>query len=337
MDAILTHDLSKRFGKHTALANLNIAVPAGSIYAFVGEASCGKTTALRIFAGISTPSAGECTVLGLNPYTDAHRLHTVTGVVTETAKLYGNMTVTENLQHVAKLYELDTNDTVDRISFLLHKLDIWHARDLPAAQLPTNALQRANLARALLHRPKMLLLDEPTDGMDRETTDCVQDLLQFIVGEEGATAVLCTRHLDHAQQIGDHYAIMKNGMLMAKGNLAVLSRIYGMKARLSLELAQGSPAPKGFVPMERYWVRSIQEEGEVPDLVAAVTAAGCRLCGVRIIRPTLQDIFQHLFSDENEVTYFDGEDITYEDVQGGSGGPGSTAVPAEQFWPDKTT
>lgn len=311
MNAIVAYQLSKRYGSEKALSDISLVIPEGGMYALVGAENCGKTTAIRLFSGLSLPSAGECSLLGMSPGYDYQKVRRMTGVVLDTAKLYQNNTVSENLTFFAKLYEIDKNDTIDRISFLLHKLDIWDYRDIEVSKVPTNVLQRANLARALIHSPRVLLMDEPTEGLDKDTREIIRSMLVHVVREEGGTALLCTRHMDHAQEICTQYGIMDKGQLVTDGDLEQLRKYSGLKFKVSFRLAETSPEPKGFVASENLWIKSIRDEHEIPEIIATAVYNGCQICEVKTMKPTLSDIYSRIFYGDAETRYFDGED--YED------------------------
>ena len=169
MDAVVAYDLTKEYEGQAALSGLNLQVPQGEAFACVGERGCGKTTLVRLLSGLCRPTSGECTVLGLSPSHEPQRLHSVAGTVLDSAHLYTGMTLYENLHFFAGLHGLDDNDALERSSFLLHKLDIWEGRDLPVEKLSTGVVRRASLARALMHSPKVLLVDDSAGGLDQET------------------------------------------------------------------------------------------------------------------------------------------------------------------------
>src|SRR5699024_9880686 len=178
-------------------------------------------------SGLCLPTMGECSVLGLSPSHESQRLHQLAGTVLAGAKLYGNMTLWENLRFFAGLYGLDDNDALERSSFLLHKLDIWEGRDLRVVDLPTGVLRRASLARALMHSPRLLLMDGPSGALDSETAAAIESLLSCVAREEGVTLFLCTSDRAVAQSLCRSFAILKGGVLLAKGDLEALRRGAG--------------------------------------------------------------------------------------------------------------
>lgn len=293
MDAIVTYDLAKQYGSTWALRGLNLQVPQGSAVACVGRENSGKTTLIRLLSGLYRPTSGECTVLGLSPAFETERLHALVGTVLGTARLYGHLTLQENLNFFAGLHQVDSNDGVERSSFLLHALDIWEARDLKVRELPTGVLRRAALAQALMHRPSVLLLDLPPQGLDPESQEATHRLLAQTMEQEGTTLLLCTRNMAYAQAVCGGFALLKDGVLLGKGDLESLRRGAGLRFRAALRLKEGDPAPAGFrLGEEGLWIREIASEEEMPQLIAQAVQGGGSLFEARVIRPTLAEIYE---------------------------------------------
>lgn len=291
MDAVAAYDLTKEYNGQSVLAGLNLQVPQGEAFACVGEKGCGKTTLIRLLSGLARPTSGECTVLGLSPLHEPQRLHTVAGTVLETAKLYTGMTLWENLRFFAGLHGMDDNDSLERSSFLLHKLDIWEGRDLPVENLTTGVIRRASLAQALMHSPKILLADEPSVGLDQETADAIYSLLSCVAEEEGLTLFLCSSNMAYAQRLCDNFAILKHGALLAKGDLESLREGAGVCYRAQLRLAADSPAPVGFQYVDGAWEKELKAETDMPKIIAQAVGEGLSLYEARLIRPTLKEIY----------------------------------------------
>ena len=297
MDAIYSFELSKQYEKKFALQNLSLRIGEGQRFSIVGSAGCGKTTALRLFAALTIPTIGECSVFGHSSQYEPEKVHSLTGVVTETSKLYESMTVRDNLIFFSGLYDLDSNDFLDRFSFLLHRLDIWETRDRYVRELSTTALQRVHLARALMHSPRILMMDEPTEGMDLDTIAVVKGLIDHISMEEGVTVLVCTRHFLHAQEFCDRYAIMDAGVIAASGDLETLRNRAGLLYRAKFILADNSPKPGAEFTREdgNIWSRKIQSETEMPELISKVSSTGCQLYQAIIEKPNLNDIYNRLY------------------------------------------
>ncbi len=291
MDAIVTYDLTKQYGPRTVLGGLSLQVPAGIAFACVGKEHCGKTALIRLLAGLSRPSFGECSVWGYSPVFEADKLHSIMGTVLNTAKLYESLTLTENLRFFAGINGVDENDALDRISFLLHRLDIWEERDGRVEDLPTDVIRRASLARALIHRPRVLLLDEPTDGLDRETAESVQELLAHLVAQEGMTVLMCTEDMEFAEASCQRFVLLREGSLMARGDMESLRQGAGVRYRAVLRLGEGEAPPKGFRLSEGQWKREISSEEELPKIISRAVADGKKLYEARLEKPGLEEIY----------------------------------------------
>lgn len=291
MDAIIAYDLSKQYGSDIALCGVNLEIPQGSIFACVGEEKSGKTTLMRLLAGLCVPTMGECTVMGYSPVAEAEKVHAVTGVVLDTASLYEDMTLNANLMFTASINGIEPNDAIDRTSFLLHKLDIWEFREEPVRELPTGALWRASLARALMHSPRLLLIDEPAGGVDQESMDAVGQLIRYLVDEEEATVVLSTGNLQHAQTLCGSFAVLKEGSILAKGDLESLRKGAGLNYQASLRLGEGGEALGGFrLAADGRWVKTIASEEEMPKIIREA-AQQASLYEAAVLKPTLEDIY----------------------------------------------
>lgn len=292
MDAITAFDLTKRYGSQSALYGLNLQVPAGSAFACVGRECSGKTTLIRLLSGLCRPSAGECSVLGFSPFFEAGRLHAVSGTVLDTAQLYKNRTVSENLLFFAGINGVDENDALDRLSFLLHRLDIWESRDEKVESLPTSVVRRASLARALIHNPRILLMDEPADGLDRETGESMGELFSHLVSQEGMTLLLATRNPYYAQRTCDNFALLRDGILMGRGDLETLRKNAGVRYRAILRLKEGEAPLGGFRPVENgEWEKEIDSEKELAEIISKTVSSGKTLYEARLIKPYLEEIY----------------------------------------------
>ena len=291
MDAVTAYGLTKQFDGRTVLQELNLQIPQGAAMACAGQEGSGKTTLIRLLAGLCRPTAGECSVLGLSPAFETAKLHGVMGVVLETAPLYGSLTLAENLRFFAGLHNIDSNDALERSSFLLHKLGIWEFRDEKAGALPTGVARRASLARALMHAPRVLLMDEAARGLDAETAQTVQELLRYLVREEGIALLLGTRNMVYAQGVCDSFALLQNGVLIARGGLETLRQGAGVRLRAALKLGEEDAAPAGFQLREGFWQKEIDSEKEMPSIISQLVGQGRSLYEAKLIHPTLDEIY----------------------------------------------
>lgn len=291
MDAIITYDLSKAYGNREALSGVNLQVPEGKAFACVGQAGAGKTTLIRLLSGLSRSTAGECAVMGYSPIFETEKLHAVAGTVLDSARMYKSMTLSENLRFFAGINGVDENDAIDRTSFLLHRLDIWESRDEKIGALPTGVLRRGSLARALIHSPRVLLMDEPADGLDKETADSVKELLSQQVSQEGVTVLLCTRNMEYAQQLCDGFALLNEGRVMARGDLESLRQSTGVRYRAVLRLGEGKTPSGKFRFKDGLWEKEIRSEEELPKIISQTVREGKKLYEARLEKPTLEEIY----------------------------------------------
>ncbi len=292
MDAIAAFDLTKQYNHKLALQGINFQVPEGRAAACIGDEGSGKTTLVRLLAGLRRPTAGECSVMGLSPAFESARLHGIMGTVLHSARLYANMSIADNLRFFAGMQGVTRDETVERLSFLLHRLDIWDERDKHPKELPTGVLLRAGLARAVIHRPRVLVMDDQGAGMDMETAQRVRELLDYLVQEEGVTLLFCSQNMNYAQNICSSFALLHQGILLARGNFESLRIGGGVRLKAALRLAKGQAAPAGFRLEEGIWTREIQSEAEMPKLISGVVEQGLQLYEAKVMRPELEEIYR---------------------------------------------
>lgn len=296
MDAIGAFDLTKVYGRkggEPALRSINLQVREGRSMACVGPEASGKTTLIRLLSGLLRPTSGECSVLGLSPAHETARLHSMAGTVLYSSKLYADLSLWENLLFFAGVQKLSKNDAVERASFLLHRLNLWDERELSPDRLSTGMFKRASLARALIHRPRVLLMDSQGAGMDLETAGLVRELLEYAGREEGVALLMCTQDMGFAESFCQSFGLLCKGTLMARGDLESLRIGGGVRLRASLRLKEGDTAPEGFRRQpDGTWQREVESEEEMPRLIMQAVSEGSSLYEARLIRPGLHEIYQ---------------------------------------------
>ncbi|MCH3971643.1 MAG: ABC transporter ATP-binding protein [Oscillospiraceae bacterium] len=299
MDAIITDRLTKSYDHKTnALEALSLSVPAGTAYALLGSGGAGKTTAVKLLSGLITPSSGSCSILQIDPAKQPSRLHGVCGVMTSSARLYGCLTGQENLQFFGAAAGMKAADAHTRTAELMKDLGIWSARDLPVSEYPTNMLQRLSLARALLARPQVLLLDEPLFGLDPESAQAVLGLLGGLVQQEGMTILLCTHFPPYAQQLCTEFGILCEGSVIAGGTLPVLCQKAGCQMRAGLRLPEKDSLAGFSLAADGFWQKEIKNEDAMPEILREAVAEGHDIYEARLYRPTLADVYTALLGKE---------------------------------------
>ncbi len=290
--AIHTEQLTKIYHDSvTALQDLTIDVPAGDIFGFLGPNGAGKTTTVRLLTGLLAPTRGSCTVCGFLPSKKFREVHRICGVVTDGARMYAQMTGKENLLFFARTADMPPEDAHSRSEELLKRLDLWDARDKRLRDYSTGMAQRLSLARALIHRPQILLLDEPTSGLDPESAQSVNDMISDLARTEGVTVFLCTHQLRYAQDICRHYGILEKGNLLGFGDLETLGRNASMHRRAVLRLKDGDELEGFEHGSDGWWRADLAGEDEMPALLKRIIGAGHDVYEARIVSPTLESVY----------------------------------------------
>jgi ABC-2 type transport system ATP-binding protein len=212
--AIDVHDLSKCFGTLQAVNHISIQIEQGHITGFLGPNGSGKTTSLRMLCGLLTPDSGSGRVLGLDFPREAEAIKRQTGYMTQRFSLYEDLTIEENLAFIARVYSLDR--VAQRVDQSLEKLGLQNRRKQLAGQLSGGWKQRLALAAAVMHEPRLLLLDEPTAGVDPQARRDFWDEIHRLADDEGITVMVSTHYMDEAERCHE-IAYIFNGNLIARG------------------------------------------------------------------------------------------------------------------------
>ncbi|MGI6282925.1 ABC transporter ATP-binding protein [Caproicibacterium sp. XB2] len=299
MNAIITDRLTKSYDHTTnALDSLTITVPEGKACALLGPDGAGKTTVVKLLGGLITPSSGRCMVMEIDPEKNPARLHSVCGVVTPSAHLYGCMTGRENLAFFGETAGMTASDAQVRAAELMKDLGIWQARETLVRDFPSGVMQRLSLARALMIHPKVLLLDEPFQGLDPESTQAVLGLLTGLKQQEGLTILLCTHHPAYAQLLCTQFGILREGVILAAGGTKELCRKAECSIRAGVCLPE-QDSLTGFIKgADGFWQKQIEKESDMPDLLREIVAAGHDVYEAHLYRPTLADAYTALLEKE---------------------------------------
>jgi ABC-2 type transport system ATP-binding protein len=233
---IQTSSLSRRFGEKNAVDELTLEVQAGEIFGVLGHNGAGKTTTVRLLNGVLEPTAGHARVLGLDPQKEGSSVRARTGVLTETPAVDERLTARENLSFYAELYNVPRGEVLSRVDFLLTEFELIERAGEKVGGYSKGMKQRLALARALLHKPDVLFLDEPTAALDPVATRHVHTLVEALARREGCTVLLCTHNLVEAQHLCDRVAVLEHGRLVALGSPSELTRQYVRRLDVDLEV-----------------------------------------------------------------------------------------------------
>jgi len=296
--AIETRDLTRRFGSLAAVDRLSLAIPRGELFGLVGPDGGGKTTTLRMLAGILPPTEGEALVAGHSIRIDAEGLKPKIAYMSQRFGLYGDLTVLENLHFYADLFEVPRRDRASRIERLFRFSNLEPFQDRLADRLSGGMKQKLGLACALIHTPEVLLLDEPTNGVDPVSRRDFWRILYEML-KEGVTILVTTAYLDEAERC-NRVGLMHRGRLLAvdtpqrvrmllPGDLVEIGVSDVWRARQVL--ADVPQAREVVFFGRRLHVGMADMAADLPAVLSALAAAGLEPESPRRVVPSLEDIF----------------------------------------------
>ncbi len=214
---IRTKGLGRDFKSVTALEGLDLEVPAGIVFGFLGPNGAGKTTTIRLLLGLLEPTRGRAEVLGRDVASHAAEVRTLSGALLETSGLYERLSAADNLEYYGRIWRLSAAERRARSRELLTHFGLWDRREEPAGRWSRGMKQKLAVARTLLHRPRLIFLDEPTAGLDPVAAASLRDDLAGLAEREGTTVFLTTHNLDEAERLCRRVAIIRAGRLLAEG------------------------------------------------------------------------------------------------------------------------
>jgi ABC-2 type transport system ATP-binding protein len=224
--AVRVRGLNKSFADKPAVSDLDLTIGAGEFYGLLGPNGAGKTTTLKMVVGLLKPDAGSVEIFGVDALADPRAAKQLIAWLPDEPMLYDKLTPLEYLEFVAGLWRMDAAMAERRAQELLETLELWDHRDERCEGFSRGMKQKAALAGALIHDPKLLILDEPLSGLDAAIARQVKDLL-LERARSGCTIILTTHVLEVAERLVDRVGIIQSGQLMAEGTVDELRRRYG--------------------------------------------------------------------------------------------------------------
>lgn len=237
---IETHELTRRFGDFVAVNAISFEVKAGEIFGFLGANGAGKTTAMRILCGLLLPSSGKATVAGYDVYTQSEKIKQQIGYMSQKFSLYDNLTVRENINFFGGIYGIGRSELQQKTNALLERLQFETEADKLVRSLPLGWKQKISFSTAILHRPQIVFLDEPTGGVDPITRRQFWDMI-YEAAASGITIFVTTHYMDEAEYC-DRVSIMVDGAIAALDTPQALKQQFGAKDMdgVFLQLARGA-------------------------------------------------------------------------------------------------
>jgi daunorubicin resistance ABC transporter ATP-binding subunit len=299
--AIRVEGLTKRFGAVTALDGIDLQVPARTVFGLLGPNGAGKTTAIRVLSTILEPDAGRAEVLGLDVVREAKEVRRRIGLAGQYATVDPNLTGRENLRLIGWLVHLPRQESARRTDALLERFELTGAADRPVRTYSGGMRRRVDLAAALVNRPPVLFLDEPTTGLDPYSRNEVWEMIGELV-HDGTTVVLTTQYLEEADRLASRVAVVDQGRVIADDTPAQLKARLG-STMIEIGLADastaeqardvlaraGTPSPE----LEDSIVRLTTHAGARPivDALRALDGEGIVPATLTVREPSLDDVF----------------------------------------------
>lgn len=310
---IQTQDLTKWFDNFLAVDSISLQVGAGQVLALLGPNGAGKTTTVRMFTSVLRPSAGWARVAGFDVVSQPAQVRARVGVLTEQHGLYARMRGDDYLDFFGQVYGLSTSQRRQRIQALLDQFGMHAYAHRRIAEYSKGMRQKLALARALLHEPPVLLLDEPTSAMDPESARLVRDAILELRSSERAI-ILCTHNLAEAEELADQIAIIRRGQIVAQGSPADL-RLSVLGAQ-EFEVRLAAPLNSAALPVPPIieltasgpdWLRfrSLDPQRYNPLVLRSLLEAGLPVMCLQEVPHSLEDVYLRVMSaaDEKESAH----------------------------------
>jgi len=297
---ITTENLTKKFTTTLAVDRLTLSIPQGEVFGFLGPNGAGKTTTVRMLTSLIAPTSGSATVNSFCLGKQDTEIRRSVGILTETPGMYDNLSAEFNLEIYAHLYEV--KDVKGQVEKYLRMLGLWDRRHDEVGTFSKGMRQKLAIARALLHEPRILFLDEPTAGLDPEAAHLVREFISAL-REAGRTIFLCTHNLDEADRLCDRIGVFKTHLLVVDTPARLRSQLFGRKVVFHLRHCDESLAATiAALPFVReaktidnkLLVTLDDPEAHNPDLVRSLVGAGADIQFVGELRHSLEDVYLQL-------------------------------------------
>ena len=301
---IETHDLTRKFNSNLAVDRLTVDVRKGEVFGFLGPNGAGKTTTVRMLACLIRPTSGTARINGYELGRDNQKIRRICGILTETPGLYEKLSAEANLLYFARLY--DVEDAEAQVRKYLQMLGLWDRRGEPVGTFSKGMRQKVAIARALIHEPRLLFLDEPTAALDPESAKTVRDFIEHLKGER-RTIFLCTHNLDEAERLCDRIGVIRQRLIAVDTPDGLRRSLFGRQTEV--QLAEITPAMveavRGldFVAHVRHdgnrlLISLSDPDAQNPVIVERLVSAGGKVQYVSEVKHSLEDVYLTLVREE---------------------------------------
>ena len=298
-----TESLTKKFGDATAVESVTLHVDEGEVFGFLGPNGAGKTTTVRMLACLVSKSSGRATIgdYEIANTSDQPKIRRMIGLLTENVGLYEELSAYDNLDFYGRYYKLAEQRRKDRIEYLLKLLELWEKKDAAAGTFSKGMKQKLAIARALIHDPEVLFLDEPTANLDPEASKTVRDFI-LELKKEKRTIFLNTHLLDEAERICDRVAILKTRLITIGSPQELRHSLSGRAVRVQLQHVNDSVVSSvkkmgyqiGEVTANSIVISLKDPESENPAILRAIQGAGGNVVFVTEVGSSLEDVYLKL-------------------------------------------
>jgi ABC-2 type transport system ATP-binding protein len=303
----LTRVFEGEAGPVRAVDSLSLDVPSGTIFGFLGPNGAGKTTTLRLLLGLLEPTHGRAEVLGFDTASQADDVRENSGALLEHTGIYEQLSAEDNLEFYARVWRLPEAERTARIKELLMHIGLWERRKEAAGKWSRGMKQKLALARALLHRPAVVFLDEPTAGLDVQAAVAVRQDLSALVAREGVTVFLTTHNMSEAESLCNRVGVIRDGSLVAVGHpdelrasaggprVEIIGRGFTQRA---VEQLRAQPNVAAVTANNGRLVIDLHQETATAPLVSLLVGAGGQVEEVRRGKASLEEVFLTLMQEE---------------------------------------
>lgn len=305
---IKVEGLTRWFDGTLAVDSLTLEVREGEIFGLLGPNGAGKTTTVRMLACLIAPTSGQAIIDGFKVGEEDTEIRRRIGFLTEAPGLYDRLSAYKNLDIYARLYEVPADERQRQIRRYLDMLGLWERRHDPVATFSKGMKQKLAIARALIHEPRVLFLDEPTAGLDPEAAKLVRDFIAEL-RQEGRTIFLCTHNLDEADRLCDRIGVIRQHLIQVDTPENLRNHLYGRKVVMQLRalndahlrLVRALPFVKeAYQEGDRLVVALDNPEDENPILVRRLVEAGAEIQFVSELKHSLEEVYLTLIKEESE-------------------------------------
>ena len=308
--AIRTQNLTRTFETVRAVDGISFEVPSGIVFGFLGPNGSGKTTTIRLLLGLLEPTSGSAEVLGFDTTTHADDIRQRCGALLEHTGLYERMTAEDNLEFYGRVWHLSAAERQQRIHDLLDAVGLWDRRKEPVGNWSRGMKQKLAVARAMLHRPQIIFLDEPTAGLDPIAAVALRDELAALVQQQGVTVFLTTHNLAEAEKLCQQVAVIRQGQLMMIGSpdelrlrqggsrLEIVGRGF---TEAALSILRQQPQVKEVTRRDQHITIALKDDADTAPLVQLLVSQGVQIDEVRRGKASLEEVFLTLMEEDKHV------------------------------------